>query len=167
MHAATAFAGIGSNLEPERNLRLAVAELRKRFGELELSPVYRSRAVGFDGPDFLNLVAAFRSTLEPVALVREFDEIHGLAGREREANPFTSRPIDIDLLIYGDLVSVEPPLPRDDVLRYAFALKPLSDIAPRFRHPVSGRTLREHWRDMRDEAPELALVDLRLGEVDA
>lgn len=167
MSAVTAFAGVGSNVEPERNLQLAVAELQKRFGELELSPVYRSPAVGFDGPDFLNLVAAFRTTLAPAAIVREFNDIHELAGRERAANPFTSRTIDIDLLMYGDLVSDEPQLPRGDVLDYAFALKPLSDIAPDTRHPRTGRTLGEHWNEMRDKVSALTVVDVRLGEEDA
>lgn len=157
------YAGIGSNLHPERNLRVAADELRRRFGEVTLSPVYRNKAVGFKGPDFLNLVAGFKSDQEPAALVDAFNEIHVLAGRTRGCDRFVSRALDIDLLLYGDLQAQEPPLPRDDVLRYAFALKPLCDIAPDLVHPQTRRRLLDHWDEMKAGDPGLTLIDLDLG----
>lgn len=166
MPAAQVYAGLGSNLEPERNLPLAVQELRRRFGRLTVSPVYRNAAVGFAGPDFLNLVVAFESRLAPAALVREFNEIHALAGRTQSEERFVSRSIDIDLLLYGNVVSSAPPLPRDDVLRYAFALKPLCDIAPNRPHPLTGRALSDHWQEMRLEPQALVPVELDLGDGD-
>lgn len=156
------YAGIGSNLLPERNLRIAITELRRRFGELRLSPVYRNPAIGFDGPDFLNLVAGFESAAEPAALVDAFNEIHALVGRARESDRFVTRALDIDLLLYGNHEAVTPQLPRDDVLRYAFALKPLCDIAPDFVHPQTGRLLCDHWADMDTDDNNLLLVDLDL-----
>ncbi len=159
-----ALVGLGSNLERSKNLRLGVAELRERFGPLLLSPVYRSPAVGFDGPDFYNLVAAFDTDQAPDELVAVFEDIHRRAGRDRRRERLSSRTLDIDLLLYGDCVQDEPPLPRDDVLEYAFVLKPLVDIAPELRHPVSGRTLLDHWRDMlaSGEPVPLSRIDLDL-----
>lgn len=159
-----ALVGLGSNLERSKNLRLGVAELRERFGPLQLSPVYRNPAVGFDGPDFYNLVAAFDTDRAPDELVAVFEDIHRRAGRDRRRERLSSRTLDIDLLLYGDCVQDEPPLPRDDVLEYAFVLKPLVDIAPELRHPVSGRTLLDHWRDMlaSGEPVPLSRIDLDL-----
>lgn len=161
---ATAYAGIGSNLERKRNLRRCVAGLRERFGDVRLSAVYRNAAVGFDGPDFYNLVACFETTLSPAALVEIFEALHRDAGRERGSERFASRTLDVDLLLYDDLVCDSPALPRPDVLEQAFVLKPLVEIAPGLRHPVSGRTLAEHWDEMRAASPRLERVEVRLGD---
>lgn len=145
---ADVFLSIGSNIDPEENLRLAVRELRRRFGDLDLSPVYRSPPVGFDGDDFLNVVTRLVTDAPPDRIQQELAEIHELAGRCRDAGRFTPRTLDIDLLLYDQLISErpEPALPRSDVLQYGFVLKPLSELAPRYRHPLTGKTLAEHWR---------------------
>jgi 2-amino-4-hydroxy-6-hydroxymethyldihydropteridine diphosphokinase len=143
------YLGLGSNIDPVGNLELAVAELRRRFGEVELSPVYRGPAIGFEGDDFLNLVVGLQTERAPQAILQEIDEIHGLARRERGGDRLQPRTLDIDLLLYGQVVVDEPgrELPRPDVLEYAFVLRPLADIAPAFRHPVTGRTIAEHWHE--------------------
>ena len=158
------FLGLGSNVDPEANLQMAVRELRRRFGDPKLSPVYSSAPLGFDGADFLNLVAAFDTDLEPGDLLRQFEELHGLAGRVRGADPYMSRPLDIDLLMYGDRVDPGPPLrlPREDVLLYSFVLRPLADIAPDFVHPLTGKTIARHWQEFDQVVHPLTLVDLAL-----
>lgn len=143
------YLGLGSNINPEENMQLGVRELRWRFGPLDLSPVYRSRPLGFAGEDFLNMVVGLGTT-EPVGALRELiDGIHDLAGRERGSGRFVSRPLDIDLLLYGDAVLDAPGcrVPRPDILRYSFVLKPLSELAPGLCHPETGRSMQDHWQD--------------------
>jgi len=141
--------GLGSNIDPENNLHLGIRELRARYGDLELSAVYRSEALGFDGDDFLNLVARFESNDTPQAICEQIELIHNLTGREREGRKWESRPLDIDLLLYNDLVIDEQPvrIPRDDVLEYSFVLRPMAELAPDLVHPVTGRTMLDHWQE--------------------
>lgn len=158
------FLGLGSNVDAESNLRMATAELRSRFGDLILSPVYRSTALGFDGDDFLNLVVGLQTDLNPDELLVFIETVHTLAGRVRGPDRYTSRPLDIDLLLYGDLVDTDPPLrlPRSDILAHSFVLRPLSEIAPEFIHPETRRTIAEHWRDFDATCHPLTPVDVIL-----
>jgi 2-amino-4-hydroxy-6-hydroxymethyldihydropteridine diphosphokinase len=158
------FLGLGSNIDPEINLRLAIAELRKRFGEVKTSPVYSSAAHGFDGPEFLNLVARIETVVEPAALHSELEDIHALAGRQRGCEKYLSRRLDIDLLLYGQECIDKPPLrvPRKDILEYSFVLKPLADIAPDFRHPGTGKTMSQHWREFDSNHHPVRRSDLAL-----
>lgn len=147
---AEVFVGLGSNVEPERHLRTAVARLRARFGAVRLSPVYRNPAVGFAGGDFLNLVAAFDSEEDPLTVRAALETIESVCGRVRGGPRFVPRTLDIDLLLYGELVSESPlKLPRQEILKYAFVLKPLADLAGERRHPLTGRRFLEHWADFR------------------
>jgi 2-amino-4-hydroxy-6-hydroxymethyldihydropteridine diphosphokinase len=161
---ARVFVSVGSNIEPEENLRLACGELERRFGGLEVSSVYRNPPVGFAGDDFLNLVAAFETDRSPEALVAELEEIHDLAGRQRGGERFGPRTLDLDLLLYDDLVTDGPPLslPRDDVLKYDFVLGPLAELAPDLVHPVTGRSLAELWRDFEDGGRRLTVADVEV-----
>ncbi len=149
------YLGLGSNIEPERNLKLGFREIERCFGPLTVSPTYKGASVGFDGDDFLNLVVGFDGEQTPSELVEVLEDIHKLAGRVREEERFLSRTLDIDLLLVGDLVTDGPPakLPREDVLTCAFVLRPLTDIAPELEHPVSGKTMREHWEEF-DQASQ-------------
>ena len=120
----------GSNIDPERNLRLACDVLEAEYGELTLSPVYQNSAVGFEGEDFLNMVIAFSSTDAPDRIVDCLEHVHELAERVRQENPYSPRTLDLDLLLYGDAVSNQPHLPHDDIDKYGFVIKPLADVAP-------------------------------------
>ncbi len=146
---AKIYLGLGSNQSAEVNLPLAIGELRDRYGELAISDVYRSAAVGFDGDDFLNLVVAMESDKTALKICDEIEFIHNLAGRVRGDHKWESRPLDIDLLLYNDLIRDERPVrvPRDDILQYSFVLRPLAELAPELRHPVTGKTMLEHWQE--------------------
>ena len=154
---ANVYLGVGSNESPEENLRLAISELRSRYGELVISPVYKSAAVGFEGADFLNLVVQLRSETSPLSICNEIELIHNLAGRVRGGNKWESRPLDIDLLLYNNLVRDDRPVhvPRDDILEYSFVLRPLAEIAPDEKHPVTGKAYRDHWQDYDAESHPL------------
>jgi len=152
---------IGSNIDADANVRTAIADLRSALGEALLSPVYRTRAVGFDGPPFLNLVAGFDTHLGPRAVLRTLDDIEHRLGRVRGPDRFDSRTIDLDLLTYGDQVlSIDgQELPRDEILEYAFVLKPLADVSPDERHPGDGRTYRDLWRDFHGDRQGMERVE--------
>lgn len=146
---AKIYLGLGSNVEPEKYLQLGIAELCLRFGVLEMSNIYRSKAVGFDGDDFLNLVLGFDSDFGPAEIHHAIEDIHRVAGRRRGESRFSARTLDIDLLLYDDLVLDTPPVrvPRSDILKYSFVLGPLAEIAPDLRHPETGRLITEHWAE--------------------
>lgn len=143
----TVYLGLGSNLDPQSNLEFAIRELEKRFGELRKSTVYRSAAYGFDGDDFLNLVVRLETDRTPIELHTEIEKIHRAAGRDQAARGFSPRTLDIDLLLYDDLVINESAirLPRPDVLQFSFVLGPLVEIAPDLVHPETGQSLKTHW----------------------
>ena len=158
------YLGLGSNLEPGPNLQLASWELRRRFLLNGMSAVYCSAAMGFDGADFLNAVACIDTELSPQELHAVLELIHDAADRQRNIGKIISRTLDIDLLLFDRMVLNDPPLriPHEDVLQYSFVLRPLSEIAPDYRHPVSGRTLGDHWRDFDAASHPLTPVDLNL-----
>lgn len=158
--------GIGSNIDPEAHLRLAVTELSRRFGPVRLSGVYRGAAIGFAGPDFLNLVAELETRRSPRRILAEIQAIHRIARRERDGEKFQSRTLDIDLLLYDGLIVNEAgiELPRPDILEYAFVLRPLAELAPDFLHPVTGRPLRAHWREFDAASQPLSPVVIDFAE---
>lgn len=142
-----ALLSLGSNEQPERYLRAAVDELRARFGAVVVSQVYRTPAVGFEGPDFLNCAAAIRSDLEPQALNDWLHALEDRHGRRRDVPRFSSRTLDVDIVYFDDRVmrgegNLELPRPE---LKHAFVLKPLAEIAPEFVDPVQGRSLAALW----------------------
>lgn len=142
-----AYLSLGSNLEPLRHLAAALDELRARFGPLTVSPAYRTPAVGFDGPGFVNLAVGLDTELSPLALNDWLHALEDRHGRRRDVPRFSDRTLDVDIVFYDALVTEGPghlQIPRDE-LRHAFVLKPIVDIAPDFVHPVSGRRMAELW----------------------
>ena len=142
------YVAAGSNIEPERNLACAAQGLERAFGELELSPWYRNRAAGFEGPDFINFVVGFATASPLTAVVAELRAIETSCGRPRDAPKWQSRAIDLDILLYGDEVRDEPALklPRPDLLKRAYMLGPLADLAPELIHPTARQSIAELWR---------------------
>ena len=122
-----------------------------------VSPIYESEAVGFSGDNFLNLVVGITTRLPPRQLADRLREIEAQHGRVRGAEKFSSRTLDIDLLTFGEAVVDEKglQLPRDEILRYAFVLRPLADVAPQERHPQSGRSYGELWAEFDQSGQKL------------
>ena len=145
MHKA--WLSLGSNLEPERHLRAALVELRARFGAIVASAAYRFPAVGFDGPDFVNLAVGIDSDLDAPALNDWLHALEDRHGRRRDVPRFSSRTLDVDIVLFGDAIIDGPgnlQVPRRE-LGEAFVLKPLAQIAPEMRVPGDGRALTELW----------------------
>ena len=138
---------IGSNLERERNVKDALAALVKTFGELSRSPVYESAAYGFDGPPFYNLVVVFVTPLDIRAVRTKIQAIENLQGREIGEDRSGSRSLDLDLLLYDDAVfhDQELDVPRREIFEHAYILKPLADLLPAVRHPVTGESFADIW----------------------
>ena len=140
---------LGSNLEPGKNLHAALIELRARFGALIVSPVYRFPAVGFDGPDFLNLAVGIDTDLSAMVLNDWLHSLEDRHGRRRDVPRFSSRTLDLDIVLFGDQILRGPgnlEIPRPE-LKYAFVLKPLADIAADVVHPVLRKSIGQLWRE--------------------
>jgi 2-amino-4-hydroxy-6-hydroxymethyldihydropteridine diphosphokinase len=145
---STAWLSLGSNLAPEQHLRAAAQALRERFGTVLFSPVYRTPAVGFEGPDFLNAAAQIETDLDVHALNDWLHALEDAQGRQRGGARFSSRTLDIDIVLFDDLVLQGPgnlQLPRPE-LEHAFVLKPLADIAPGTVVPGTSLSLRALWQ---------------------
>ena len=158
----TAYLSLGSNIAPARNLSRAISALRERFGAVHVSPVYRTGAIGFDGADFLNAAAVLESDLDAHALNAWLHALEDAHGRDRSGPRFNDRTLDIDIVFYDDLVlegAGNLQIPRDE-LRHAFVLKPLADIAPAFRDPLSGKTLAALWGAHPDHGRMFEIVSI-------
>jgi len=162
------YVAAGSNVEPERNLALATRELQREFPDVRFSPWYRNRAVGFEGADFINFVAGFTTQLPINEMLSRLHAIEELCGRPRGAPRWEPRSMDLDVLLYGDLICNEPrlKLPRPDLLKRAFMLGPLAALAPELVHPIEKVTIGELWQRFDRAAHPLIEVEpttLRFG----
>ena len=141
------YVAAGSNVAPEEHLSRAVAELQRAFPGVRFSPWYRNRAVGFEGDDFINLVAGFSTELPLDQVLATLQAIELTCGRARDAPRWAPRSMDLDVLLYGDLVCERPGirLPRPDLLKRAYMLGPLAVLAPQLVHPTAQLTIAELW----------------------
>lgn len=158
----TAYLGLGSNVEPrERNIYQALRELAKQPGITlgHFSSLYETQAVSFLAqPDFLNAVCAISTTLPPGQLLSAAQTIEKKMGRKKEIF-WGPRIIDIDILLYDDIVTAEDDLiiPHSLLAERSFVLVPLNEIAPKVRHPVLGLTIADILAQNPDLAKEVNL----------
>src|SRR5690606_37585159 len=144
------YLSLGSNINRRAHLTAAVGFLRAAFHEVELSPVYRSAAFGFDGPDFYNMVVAFDSAFAPLALKKWTRELECSFGRTVQQDRFSNRFLDIDMLLAGRQLSGDKnlKLPRPELMKRAYVLKPLVDLAPNLRHPQNQLSMWILWENL-------------------
>jgi len=158
---AKIYISLGSNIDRESNTRAGVADLEQAFGELELSSVYESEAVGFEGDAFYNMVIACDTDLDVHAVNKVLSDIEDAHGRDRSGPRFSSRTLDLDLLLYDDLVIEEHglSLPRDEILKNAFVLWPLAEIAAELVHPLAGDSYASLWSGLDKSRENLQPID--------
>jgi 2-amino-4-hydroxy-6-hydroxymethyldihydropteridine diphosphokinase len=156
------YVAAGSNVRPREHLRRAIALMRQVWPDLRVSGAYRNKAVGFEGEDFINLVAGFATDQSLAEVLDELHRIEAACGRPREAPKWAPRSMDLDVLLYGDTVGEFPGavLPRGDLLRRPYMLGPAAEIAPSFVHPTEGRTLGDLWAAFDVEGHEMRPVSL-------
>lgn len=156
------YISIGSNIEAEKHVRLAVTELRRHYGDLMLSSVYESEAVGFKGDNFLNLVAGVDCNEDVQTVSTVLHDIEDRHGRLRDGPRFFPRTLDLDLLLYDDLIIDEGKLqiPRDEITKNAFVLWPLAELDPTRRHPLTGQTMAELWQNYDKSSQTLWPIEL-------
>lgn len=142
------FVSIGSNIERERNIGAALVALRRHFGPLLISSVYETAAVGFTGDPFYNLVAAFVSDLPVEQLREQLIQIETAQGRTRTDPRHGPRTLDIDILLYGELVRHDDRLdiPRREIRDQTFVLGPLAEITADLRNPETGERIGDNWK---------------------
>ncbi|MBE0510623.1 MAG: 2-amino-4-hydroxy-6-hydroxymethyldihydropteridine diphosphokinase [Chromatiales bacterium] len=162
---ARVYLSIGSNIEPETHIRSGVSALRAQFGQVELSSVYESAAVGFDGDNFYNLVAAIQTNMSLAELAEQLRAIEDAHDRSRAGPRFSSRTLDIDILLYDDLVINEGKLvlPREEITKNAFVLWPLAEVAPTLQHPVLKQSYAELWAAYDKDSQPLWPVEFDFG----
>lgn len=151
MTFAKPYISIGSNIDPEANLRRAVELLREKCDILALSSVYQSPAYGFaDQPDFLDVTAQVQTALPPVEFkMQVLDVIEKLCGRDRasQTNKYGPLALDMDILLWGETAfeyGAKPwRVPNSGILKFAAVAIPLAEIAPDVIHPTEQVTMRE------------------------
>ncbi|MFL6600523.1 MAG: 2-amino-4-hydroxy-6-hydroxymethyldihydropteridine diphosphokinase [Steroidobacteraceae bacterium] len=155
------YVAIGSNIDPEENIAKAARELQHLFPDARFSSWYRNRAVGFDGDDFVNGVVGFTTDLPLSSVIEKLHAVEGHCGRPRNAPRWAPRAMDLDVLLYDDVVCAEPTmtLPRPDLLKRPYMLGPLAEIAPEVVHPTAGLSIGELWQRFDRDAHAMTRID--------
>jgi len=162
---AWVYISLGSNIDREALTRAGVAALRQHYGELTLSSVYESEAVGFDGENFYNMVIALQTDDDVHQVAQTLRQIEDEHGRDRTGPRFSSRTLDLDLLLYDDLIIDEEKLqiPRDEILLRAFVLWPLAQVAENLEHPQLHKTYGELWDGFDKDSEKLEPIEFDFG----
>lgn len=158
---AWVYISLGSNIDREALTRAGVDALRQKYGELLLSSVYESEAVGFEGDSFYNMVIALQTDDAVLDVAQVLHSIEDEHGRDRSGPRFSSRTLDLDLLLYDDMVldAGKLQIPRDEILNRAFVLWPMAELAPDLEHPQVKKTYAELWNEFDKEKEKLEPIE--------
>lgn len=161
---AQIYISLGSNVNKESNLAAGLRALQFNFPSWVHSSVYESEAVGFTGNNFYNSVLGAETEMSLDEVCKLLKQIELDNGRTRHDKKFSPRTLDLDLLFYDDVVCDSPAqLPRDEIVKNAFVLLPLWEIAPNFYHPVCGKTIEQIWQSYHNPLQKLWKVEFALS----
>lgn len=162
--ARTIYLSLGSNIDKEKQILFAIDKLKQHFTSIVTSPIYETEAVGFEGENFYNLVVSFKSTLSHKQIETILKQIERDSGRVKKLEKFSARTLDIDILLIGDeiLLAQGINIPRDEIIKYSFVLKPLKDIAKNLIHPLTQKTILSHWHDLKKQKKTTKLVKIEI-----
>jgi len=162
---AWVYISVGSNIEPAVNIRSAMLDLRSNYPDLIVSSVYESESVGFAGDNFYNLVVGFETYQGVREVAQQLRNIEDSHARDRKGPKFSSRTIDLDLLLYGDVIINDASLniPRDEISKNAFVLWPLAEVAAEVVHPQFKQTIAAMWQAYDKKSQSLWPVEFDWG----
>ena len=138
---------IGSNQNRRINIRLALNKLESNFTYITVSSLFESPAEGFVGTNFYNVGVNAMTKNNINEVVDILHDIENSLGRERSVTKFSSRIIDLDLVLYNDVIDEDLKVPRRDILKYAFVLAPLAELDPNGLHPQKGVSYLNLWKE--------------------
>jgi 2-amino-4-hydroxy-6-hydroxymethyldihydropteridine diphosphokinase len=152
---------LGSNVDAAGHIDGALTALDRHFGELRLSSVFESKAVGFSGRNFLNMVVAVQTDAQLADISAFLKALETEHGRVDDQQRFSSRTLDIDILTYGARVGrfEGMELPRPEITENAYVLWPLAEVCGELLDPHSGRSYAELWRAYDKARQDLWKVD--------
>jgi len=156
---ALVFIGMGSSLNRLESINAGIASLQEEFSDVRISTLYESEAVGFIGGNFYNLVVECKTDLTVQALISRLKAIEIQHGRAKNSIKFAPRTLDLDLLLYNQLVDKKINLPRAEITQNAFVLKPLAELAPHLKHPVLDKTYQTLWGQYPQEKQKLWKIE--------
>ena len=144
----TGYISVGSNIDKDKHIPASLEALDLHFGNLNISSIYETAPIGFIGDTFYNLIVGFNSQLNVKEVAKILRKIELDNGRTRDSQKFSSRTLDLDLILYDALIINDGRLqiPRDEIERYAFVLEPLAEIAPNLKHPISSLSYADLWK---------------------
>ncbi len=142
------YIGVGSNINRKNNIKKALLKLKSQFSKFSISPMYESPSEGFNGTNFYNLVVYFKTELPLSKLQAYLKKLEDDSGRDRTQKKYSDRTLDLDILLFNDdiLHAQGIDIPREEIFKYAFVLKPLNDLAPKLKHPQTGQTIAQIWK---------------------
>ncbi|NQY65067.1 MAG: 2-amino-4-hydroxy-6-hydroxymethyldihydropteridine diphosphokinase [Alteromonadaceae bacterium] len=158
---AEIYISLGTNINRAFHVQQGLDALSHHFGELKLSSLFESDSIGFEGTAFYNLVVGLSTDLSVAEVVKILREIEIANGRSLASKKFSPRTLDLDLLLYDDLVLESPAqIPRDEITTNAFVLWPLSQIVPKLKHPILHQNYESLWEEYDQTSQQLKIMPL-------
>jgi 2-amino-4-hydroxy-6-hydroxymethyldihydropteridine diphosphokinase len=157
---ARLYISLGSNVDRQHYVSAGLTALEQLFGQLTLSSLFASKAVGFDGAEFYNMVIGATTSLTIEQVAKALRDIEFANGRQVNAKKYSPRTLDLDLLLFDDLILNSPAqIPRAEITENAFVLWPLAEVAPKLNHPILQQSYQQLWQAYDKTQQQLTKVD--------